>query len=241
MESLKKILFNVIFYITIIAIIVVMLVAALFVVMKLNVYAMTGGSDRPQCVLIDPGHGAEDGGAVSDSGVAEKDVNLDIALALRDRLELSGFRVMMTRDDDTPIGTGDTVKERYRSDIAARLKMYREPAVDMVVSIHQNKFTSPDVSGAQIFYSANNENSSRLAECIRLSFCGLLQPENTREITAAGTNIYLLNNCDKPCVLAECGFLSNPDEAALLSDAEYRKKIAFAIYCGILQYASHSR
>lgn len=236
MESLKKILFNVIFYITIIAIIAVLLLAALFVVMKLNVYALTGDSGEPVTVLIDAGHGGEDGGAVGNSGLLEKDVNLDIALQLRRQLEFSGFRVYMTRQDDDPIGTGDTVKERYRSDMAQRLEMYRSTKNDIVISIHQNNFTSPDACGAQVFYSPNNKKSERLAECIRRSLCGLLQPDNTRDITKAGSNIYLLNNCDKPCVLAECGFLSNPDEEELLSDREYRQKIAFALYCGVLEY-----
>ncbi len=236
MEKLKKIVFNVIFYITVLAIIAVVFFVMIFVVMKLNVCAMTGGGVQRACVLIDPGHGEEDGGAVSESGLVEKDVNLDIALCLRDQLELSGCRVIMTRDCDKMAGTGSTLSEKRSDDFRKRLEMFNSSDVDLVVSIHQNKFTSPSEHGAQVFYSPNDPRSETLAVCIRRSFKGLLQPENEREITKAGSNIYLLNNCDNPSVLVECGFLSNPEESALLADEEYRRQLSFAVCCGIIEY-----
>lgn len=239
MEKLKKIIFNVIFYITVIFIMAAVMLALVFIVLKLNVYAATGVGGEKICVLIDPGHGAEDGGAVSVSGDAEKDINLAVSLLLRDHLEASGFKVEMTRSTDDLTGTGDTLKERLHDDFSQRLKMYNSESCDLVVSIHQNKFTSPAEHGAQVFYSPNDERSENLAASIRRSVTGLLQPENERAITKAGSNIYLLNNCTKPCVLVECGFLSNPEEAELLCDGEYQKQLAFAIYCGVLEYESH--
>ena len=92
MEKLRRIIFNVIFYITIVAIIAAVLFVLIFAVMKLNVHAMTGMPAGQPCVLIDPGHGEEDGGAVSADGLVEKDVNLDISLYLRDYLEMSGCK-----------------------------------------------------------------------------------------------------------------------------------------------------
>ena len=236
MEKLKRIVFNVVFCITVLAIIAAVFLAMILVVMKLNVYAVTGEPASARCVVIDPGHGAEDGGAVSAEGLVEKDVNLDIALLLRDELELSGYRVVMTRSGDEMAGSGSSLSEKRRSDFAERLKMYNGSGVDAVVSIHQNIFSDASEHGAQIFYSPNEAASERLADCVRRSVTALLQPENERPLTKAGSNIYLLNNCEKPCVLVECGFLSNPDEAALLSDEEYRRKMAFAVYCGVLEF-----
>ena len=238
MEKLRRIVFNVVLYITIVAIIAAVLVVLIFVVMKLNVYAAEGVNTRAVCVLIDPGHGAEDGGAVSDSGAVEKDINLSVSLTLRDLLENAGFRVVMTRSGDEMAGTGDTLSEKRRDDFEKRLGMYNSDRADIVVSIHQNKFTSPSEHGAQVFYSPNDSRSETLARCIKRSFKGLLQPDNEREITKAGSNIYLLNNCENPCVLVECGFLSNPSESEMLSDPEYQRQTAFAVYCGILEYVS---
>ncbi len=235
MEKFKRMLFNVVFYITVVAIIAAVFFAMLLVVMKLSVSAMTGGQ---QCgtILIDPGHGAEDGGAVSDSGLVEKDINLDISLMLRDQLETAGFSVEMTRERDEMAGSGDTLSEKRRNDFANRLLMYNESGVDAVVSIHQNKFSSPAEHGAQVFYSPNGESSEALARSVRRSITSLLQPDNERAITMAGSNIYLLNNCENPCILVECGFLSNEEEAQLLSSEEYRKEMAFAVCCGVMEY-----
>lgn len=237
MEKLKKIIFNVVFYITIVAIIAALLFIMIIIVMKLNVHAMTNGKPESVCVLIDPGHGAEDGGAVSDDGLVEKDINLNVSQCLRDYLVLSGYEVRMTRDSDSLLGSGDTLKERLHDDFAKRLEMYNDDDVDIVVSVHQNKFTESKYSGAQVFYSPNEPKSETLAVCLRRAIRGFLQPDNEREITKAGSNIYLLNNCNNPCVLVECGFLSNPEEAKKLSDESYQRELAFTIYCGILEYA----
>ena len=236
MEKLKQSIFNIIFYIFIIALILALVFLLIFAIMKLNVYAFEKVHPEDVCILIDPGHGAEDGGAVSDDGVVEKGINLSISTYLKEYLELSGFDVIMTRDDDNIMGdqTLPTLTERRRSDMSARLDLYNSEDVDYVISIHQNKFTESKYSGAQVFYSPNDEQSKVLADYMRKSIVGFLQPENTREITEAGSNIYLLNNCNNPCILVECGFLSNPEETALLNTEEYQKQMAFTIYCGML-------
>lgn len=236
MEKLKQSIFNIIFYIILIAIILGLVFLLIFVIMKINVYAVEEIPEQKICVLIDPGHGAEDGGAVSDDGVVEKGINLAISNYLKEYLELSGFEVLMTRDDDNIMGDQSlpTLTERRHSDMNARLDLYNSEDVDYVVSIHQNKFTESKYSGAQVFYSPNNEKSEKLADCMRRSIVGFLQPDNERDIVKAGTNIYLLNNCNNPCILVECGFLSNPEETAKLNSDEYQRQMAFSIYCGML-------
>lgn len=242
MEKLKQSIFNIIFYIFIIALILALVFLLFFAIMKLNVYAFEKVQPEDICILIDPGHGAEDGGAVSDDGVVEKGINLSISTYLKEYLELSGFEVLMTRDDDNIMGdqTLPTLTERHRSDMHARLDFYNSEDVDYVISIHQNKFTESKYSGAQVFYSPNDEQSKVLADYMRKSIVGFLQPENTRDITEAGSNIYLLNNCSNPCILIECGFLSNPEETALLNTEEYQKQMAFTIYCGMLDCIKNS-
>ena len=238
MEKLKQSLFNILFYIVIIALILGLVFLVIFAIMKINVYAAEGMDSQTACVLIDAGHGGEDGGAVSDDGIVEAGINLAIAQYLRDYLELSGVEVLMTRDDDNPMGdqTLPTLTERRRSDFKERLELYNSDKVDCVISIHQNKFTEPQYSGAQVFYSPNDKRSGVLAEYMRKSITGLLQPDNERQNKEAGSNIYLLNNCTNPCVLVECGFLSNPEEAALLNDDEYQHQMAFAIYCAAVEF-----
>lgn len=238
MEKLKQSLFNIIFYIVIIALIIGLVLLVIFAVMKINVYADENTYSPTACIVIDAGHGGEDGGAESADGIAEKGINLAIAQTLRDYLELSGVKVFMTRDNDIPMGDQSlpTLSERRREDFKERLALFNKNNVDCVISIHQNKFTEPQYCGAQVFYSPNDERSAALAEYIRKSITGLLQPDNDRQNKKADSNIYLLNNCTNPCVLVECGFLSNPQETEKLADEDYQKQIAFAIYTAVVEY-----
>ncbi len=197
---------------------------------------------EPPVFVIDAGHGGEDGGAVSAEGLVEKDVNLSIALKLEKLLKLSGFNVVMTREEDVSIhdeGT-ENVKQRKSSDLKNRLKILNSDANNIFISIHQNKFTDSVYNGAQIFYSPNNSKSQIIASSIREAFRGLLQPDNERETKKADKNIYLLWNAEVPAVVVECGFLSNPDEAYLLSTDEYRSNVAFTVFCGLMDYYNNN-
>lgn len=192
-------------------------------------------------VIIDAGHGGEDGGA-TDNGVSEKDVNLDIALKLRDLLTVSGYHVVMTRETDISIydSSAQTISDKKVSDLHNRLSIINSSEDNILISIHQNKFEQSQYSGAQIFYSDNNAQGIILAESIRSAITGLLQPENKRELKAGESNIYILDKATVPAVIVECGFLSNPQEAQKLSDESYRTQMAFAIYCGFLEYAKNN-
>ena len=191
---------------------------------------------RPQ-VVLDAGHGGMDGGCVSVNGVAEKGLNLDIALVERDMLEVLGFDVTMTREDDRSIYDEgiEGLSKQKQSDMKNRLEIF-DKCSGVAVSIPQNQFTDSRYSGAQVFYSRRNGAGERLAGAVQRQFVSLLQPDNERETKAVDDELFLLDRTDTPAVMVECGFLSNPEEAAKLEDAAYRRQVAFAIMSGILSY-----
>ncbi|MGI6255599.1 MAG: N-acetylmuramoyl-L-alanine amidase [Acutalibacter sp.] len=194
--------------------------------------------EKRPTIVVDAGHGGEDGGAVGVGGVVEKNVNLAIALALAEDLKAANFPVVLVRDGDVSVGDQSlsTIAERKRSDTLNRVRLVEETGDCILISIHQNHFSQSQYSGAQMFYSPNNEESSLLAESIRQSVVSSLQPENTRQNKEAGEEIYLLTHCQVPAVLVECGFLSNPEEAALLEQESYQKDMAAAIYNGLMAF-----
>ena len=201
--------------------------------------AAAATADLP-LIILDPGHGGIDGGATSDSGLVEKDINLAIALNLRDMLQASGYPVIMTRETDCSIhdNNASTVREIKVSDIHNRLKVMQEHPGSIFISIHENHFTQSKYWGAQFFYSTAESSSKALAEQLRLAFCTQLQPQNTREIKPSGSEIYLMYHANTTAVLAECGFLSNGEEEAKLASADYQKQVAFSLFCGILNYGA---
>lgn len=187
-------------------------------------------------IILDAGHGGEDGGAVA-NGIIEKDINLSITKKLGTLLKSAGFSVKYTRTSDTMLNAeGATLRERKISDMKNRLSMFNGSEKNVVISIHQNKFTQEAYSGTQVFYSPNNENSAKLSEAIRENIVALLQPDNKRETKKADRGIYLLYNADTPAILVECGFISNAQEAHKLKDNDYQNKIAFAVFSGLLEY-----
>ena len=198
---------------------------------------VSGSAEEKTRIVIDAGHGGEDGGAVSDSGVAEKDINLSVANNVSDMFRLLGYEVVQTRDSDNDLSDGEaTTRERKVSDMKKRLEIFESDPSNTVISIHQNKFTESKYHGTQVFYSPNNADSSRLAEGIRFSVKSLLQPENERECKTADSGIYLLKNTRQPAVIVECGFISNKEELEKLLDEKYQKKLALAIATGVLDY-----
>lgn len=194
-------------------------------------------NNRPN-IIIDCGHGGEDGGAVSPKGLLEKDVNLYIGLSLRNFLIQSGFSVTMIRSDDKSLADENkiTLREKKVSDLHNRAKIVNSDKNNILISVHQNMFEDSRYFGAQVFYSDNNAYSKMLAENIRSAFKGLLQKDNERQCKASSDSIYILKNSEVPSVLVECGFLSNPEEENKLHTQEYRDQLAFCIYAGFLEY-----
>ena len=188
-------------------------------------------------VIIDAGHGGEDGGAEVD-GVLEKNINLSIADKLADTLRLCGVRVTEIRDEDISVydDSAQSLREKKVSDLKHRVEIVNGSENNILVSIHQNKFDNSAYSGAQVFYSSNNDKSRVLAESIRNSVVSLLQNDNTRELKPANSDIYLLDNATVPAVIVECGFLSNDEERAKLLDSGYQSEMAYSIAMGVLEY-----
>ncbi len=195
------------------------------------------GAELP-IIVLDAGHGGIDGGCSSADGVPEKGINLDILLRLRDMLEISGYTVEVTRDTDTSIHDKgiEGIANQKSSDMDNRLEIFNKHENAVCISIHQNQFTDSRYHGAQMFYSSSNDESERLARTLQSRFAENLQPENEREIKLCGKELFLCYYSKNPTVMAECGFLSNPDEAALLNTDDYRGKVAFTLYTGINEF-----
>ncbi len=177
-------------------------------------------------VVLDPGHGGEDGGAVSPGGVRESSLNLSVALRTRDLLRFLGVPVVMTRETEISLHSPEaaTFSEKKVSDLKNRVAFVSQIPNSLLVSIHQNMFSQSKYHGAQVFY-AKTAGSQALAEALQAQFSACLDPSNHRQAKPS-ERIYLLEKASCPGVLAECGFLSNPREEALLQTAAYQKKLA---------------
>lgn len=186
------------------------------------------------CIAVDAGHGGSDPGKVGVNDALEKDINLAIALKLKDLLEKKDIKVVLTRDTDAGLYPADATNKKA-SDMQNRCQIITDANPLFTVSIHQNSYTSPEIKGAQVFYYGQSEQGKSLAETLQKSLISRIDPENKRE-AKANESYYLLKKTPTPTVIVECGFLSNPTEADQLLDADYQDKLARAIYMGILEY-----
>ncbi|WP_090583289.1 N-acetylmuramoyl-L-alanine amidase CwlD [Paenibacillus sp. OV219] len=190
-------------------------------------------------IAIDAGHGGVDGGAVSKQGLVEKDLNLAIALQLRDYLQQAGAIVVMTREGDYDLANEGTSKisRRKTEDLVKRAQFVKDKNASLLLSIHMNSIPSPRWSGAQTFFYPSLPENAVLASLIQDEIRRNLA--NTDRLPATVNTIYLLKAMkDVPSALVEVGFLSNPGEASRLADAEYQKKVAASIYQGVLRFTA---
>lgn len=184
-------------------------------------------------IVIDAGHGGEDGGAVSVTGQKESELNLEIALRLRDLLGFLGVQTRMIRTEDVSVYTeGETIAQKKVSDIRQRVRLVEETPGALLVSIHQNHFSEAKYRGAQVFYAKGSEG---LAETMQAAIASYVDPNNHRQCKAI-QDVYLFEHITCEAVLVECGFLSNPAEELLLRDEQYQKKLAVAIGCCLVDY-----
>ena len=194
-------------------------------------------SDELPVIIIDAGHGGEDGGAIGVDGTYEKDVNLEISLKLNDILSIFGYKTHLIRTTDSAIHTeGDTIRQRKVSDIhnrTATMDLYENC---IYLSIHQNKYSDGRIWGTQTFYSANCNESREVAQLIQNAVKSQIQPNNKRQIKKSGTDIYVLYNATKPAVMVECGFVSNKNELIQLKNSQYQCNMALSIVTGIINY-----
>lgn len=191
---------------------------------------------EPQ-VVIDPGHGGMDSGAVSASGIKEKDLNLAIAQKTRMLMKLTGIETVMTRDSDISLNyeEGAAVRKNKQADLRARADVAQRFPKSDFISIHMNKFEQSQYSGAQVFYGTNPQ-SQQMAQQLQDAFRQVLNPGNDRKIKPAPDSVYIMKKITAPAVIAECGFLSNPQEAEQLAQDDYQTKAALAIVGAYLQY-----
>lgn len=188
-------------------------------------------------IVLDAGHGGLDSGAVGKSGLLEKDVNLSVVKKLASMLKMSGFEVVLTRNEDISIYDPgvEGIRNQKLSDMDNRLEIVQKYPDSIFLCIHQNNYTDPQYFGGQMFYNNNNPDNRTLAQIMQNRFA-TLQPGNDREIKLSGEELFLLKSNPNPSLLIECGFLSNPKEEALLATDEYRQQTAFTIYCGLIEF-----
>ncbi len=200
---------------------------------KQTAYTMVREAEGP-VVVIDAGHGGKDPGKVGVNDALEKDINLSIALRLKSLLEQNGVLVVMTREEDKDLAS-ENASSRKNEDLRARVKLLEETAPVLMVSIHQNSYPEADVDGAQVFYYSGSEEGKLLGTIVQEQLKAEIDDGNHR-VAKANKDYYLLKKACCPAVIVECGFLSNPWEAALLATEEYQEKLAFAIHLGIMEY-----
>ena len=192
----------------------------------------------PYTVVLDAGHGGEDGGAVGHldgEEIYEKHLNLAVAKIVRDLLVADGISVVMTREQDVLLYDRNVDYEGRKKvlDLAARLAVGQSTENALFVSIHMNAFPQTQYKGLQVYYSPNHALSLTLAETMQSKVVATLQPDNHRQIKRAGSEIHLLEQLECPAVLVECGFLSNADDCAALCDEAYQQQLAFLLFCAI--------
>ena len=197
----------------------------------------SAASDAIKTVVIDPGHGGEDCGAIGCTGAFEKDLNLEISMIIGEMLREKGFNVVYTRTDDRMLYLPEENIKGMRklSDLKSRVRISDENPGAIFVSIHMNSFGEAKYSGLQVYAKDKSEDSEALAEAIRRAVVSTCEPENKRAVKR-GDKIYVLEKNTNTSVLIECGFLSNEAECERLSQKEFQKELSFSIVCGIIKY-----
>ena len=196
--------------------------------------ANTFAQSKPT-LIVDAGHGGEDGGASGGDGTLEKNLNLQVSEKLRDFARIMGYNVIMVREEDISVHDEDAknTRQRKRTDLMNRVALCDSNPSATYIGIHMNKFTQTRYSGTQVFYSVKNPASQTLAESIQLNVKNLIQKDNDRTIKKAGEDIYILCNVNNVAVTVECGFLSNPEELSRLKNEQYQSELVFAVMSGI--------
>lgn len=192
------------------------------------------GEKKKYIVCVDPGHGGTDPGKVGINGQLEKDINLAIAKKLKTYLEASDVTVVLTRDKDMGLySSGDAHKKM--ADMRKRCQLIEEAKPDLVISIHQNSYHEEAIRGGQVFYYKTSVRGKKLAQILQERFDYVLGDANKRQ-AKANDNYYLLLHVKEPIVIAECGFLSNREEAEKLETKEYQDRLAWTLHMGIMEY-----
>lgn len=195
------------------------------------------GARERWCIVLDAGHGGEDGGATSCTGVLESGINLEITLRLRDLLHLLGRETRMIRISDISVYTkGGTIAQKKMSDLKERVRIVNTTPNAVLLSIHQNNFSDSRYSGAQVFY-ANTQGSELLAKELQSTLISSLNKGSNRKCKQCD-GVYLMEHISCPGILVECGFLSNPEEEARLRSPDYQRKLCCVIAATVSSFLS---
>ena len=183
-----------------------------------------------QTLILDAGHGGEDGGASTAAGERESDINLSIVLKAQALMVFLGEEPRLTRDSDISLHSdgAETIRQKKVSDLKNRVALVDSVPNALLISVHQNHFTDSRYKGSQVFFNRGDQNR-QWGECAQEIFRQILAPDNERKAKSMPENIYLFDHISCPAILVECGFLSNGEEAALLSTETYQRKVAVAL------------
>ena len=194
-------------------------------------------ANNGRVLILDAGHGGEDGGAVSLTGVPERGINLSIVLKIDQLMGFCGQAPVVLRTSDSSLhdSDADTLREKKASDLHNRVAAVEQQENAVLLSIHQNMFTDQKYHGAQVFF-APTAGSQELAVHTQEVLRSAVDPENSRQAKPIPDTVYLMNHISCPAILVECGFLSNPAEEALLRTDAYQTKLAAAMAGAWLQY-----
>ena len=220
-------------------IIIALLAAALiFFTARLNAHKIGAFSDKNEYTLvIDPGHGGIDGGAIAESGAEESDINLKISLKMQALSAFLGQNCVMTRETDTDNSQGEKYSEHYN--LVKRAELTNSTPNAVLISVHQNNYPSPLVKGAEVMYSLNDK-SRELGLITQDNLVTYLDTENRRVAHPAPDSLLLTSSVNCPAILVECGFMSNSDEAEKLASDEYETKLAVVLISSYIQFAENN-
>ncbi|MDI3533663.1 MAG: N-acetylmuramoyl-L-alanine amidase [Thermosediminibacterales bacterium] len=223
------------------AIVIVLAFAIIRIISFLNSSIMTMSQPHlNKIIVIDPGHGGVDPGAIGPSSTYEKDINLEIAKKLKMFIQEGGGIALMTRTKDIGLYNENTpsLSMKKREDLKNRMNFALKSGADLFISLHLNGHPSSRWFGAQTFYHRDSVESKKLAELIQEELVRVLDKNNHRRAKKA-ERFYVLETAQAngiPAVIVEAGFITNKREEALLRDPKYQEKIAWAIYVGILRF-----
>ena len=231
---MKKTLLQITACITILGLMIVVAATGNRIVTVLSEHAPI---ENKKYIIIDPGHGGEDGGAISCSGVLESSINLEISLRLNELMHLLGIHTIMIRTDDRSVYTeGESIAAKKVSDLKERVRLCNSTPNAILISIHQNYFQDKQYHGAQVFFAPSTQ-SKELAQRLQANLISTVTQGSRRNIKRAD-GIYLLEKVKCPAILVECGFLSNPEDDVKLRSSGYQKKLCCVIASTVSQYLS---
>lgn len=198
--------------------------------------AVFAGGGEPIKIVLDAGHGGIDGGVTGvATGVKESDVNLAITLRLKETLDDMGFETVLTRK--TEAGLYDAATDGFkRRDMQKRKEIVQNVDPALVVSVHQNRYSSASVRGAQVFFRRGDSQGERFASCLQEKLNALYKMEKVKSRNHTPSEYFMLSCTQNPSVIVECGFLSSPADEKLLISPSWQKQIAESVAAGIVAY-----